>query len=492
MATNVAAESTRSRLSGGNGGDLRDWLRGADELGQLQTVRGADWDLEIGGITELVMRQSKPSCLLFDEIRGHAKGWRLVTNAFTSKELAARLLGLPDGLGPWEMTQAWREKTRHMPLIPVREVSDGPLMQNVYRGADIDLERFPTPRWHEKDGGRYLGTADMVVTRDPEDGQINVGAYRMMLQGKDKVGLYISPGHHGRLHRDKYFSRGEPMPVVAVFGAHPLLHLAASRGLPPYVNEYEWAGGVRGQAIDVIPGPITGLPMPADAEIVVEGFLHPDRLMDEGPFGEWTGYYASAVRKEPYVQVEAIYHRDDPIILGHCPGRPPHQTHIASSTILQATIMDALEAAGIPDVKAVACSPTASRGFLVVSIKPRYSGHAKQVGFVASQCRGGAYLGRYVVVVDEDIDPFNTDDVIWAIWSRSEPAESLDVIHNAWSTPLDPRISPDKRAKGEYSNSRLIIDATRPYSWRSQFPEPTGASPQLQAQLRAKWQDLLA
>jgi 4-hydroxy-3-polyprenylbenzoate decarboxylase len=473
--------------------DLRDWLGLADEIGQLREFNGAHWDLEIGGLTELVCRDfERPTCLLFDEIPGYPAGWRVMTNALISKELAALVLRLPPELTPLELVQAWRVKARAMRLTPVREVADGPILENVLRGADVDLWRFPTPRWHEKDGGRYLGTGDVVVTRDPETGQVNVGTYRMMIHDRDKIGLYISPGHHGRVHREKHFARGEPMPVVAAFGMDPLLHVAGSQGLPLSTNEYEWAGAVRGEPVEVIAGPVTGLPIPASAEIVVEGFVRPDRTLPEGPFGEFTGYYASAMREETYVQVEALYHRHDPIILGSPPVRPPSQNHHVTSVIREATVLDALEAAGVPDVQGVAFPPAAGAGLLVVAIKQRYAGHAKQAAMVAAQSRGGAYLGRYVVIVDEDIDPSNLDDVLWALWTRSDPEESLDLIHNCWSTPLDPRIPPHKRGVGDFTNSRLVIDATRPYHWRSQFPTVAVAGAELRAQLRKKWADQLA
>lgn len=175
-------------------------------------------------------------------------------------------------------------------------MAHGPVLENVQQGQDIDLWQFPTPRWHEQDGGRYFGTGDIVVTQDPEDGHLNVGTYRMMVMDRDKIGLYISPGHGGRGHREKCFARNQPMPVVAAFGQHPLLLLAGSLGLPVGMNEYEWVGGVRGAPVEVIRGEVTGLPMPADAEIVVEGYVYPSEMLDEGPFGEWTGYYASAMR----------------------------------------------------------------------------------------------------------------------------------------------------------------------------------------------------
>jgi UbiD family decarboxylase len=457
-------------------------------------VVGADWDLEIGGLTELVCHQARqPHCLLFDEIKDYPHGWRVLTNTSVTPALAAVTLGLPVGLTATELVQAWREKARRMRLTPVREVEDGAVYENVLRGADVDLYRFPTPRWHEEDGGRYLGTGDMVVTRDPDSGQINVGTYRMMVQARDKLGLYISPGHHGRLHRDKYFARGEPMPVVAVFGSDPLLFIAGAMRLPITMNEYEWVGAVRGAPVEVVRGAVTGLPIPAHAEIAIEGYVSPERLADEGPFGEFTGYYASGMRQEPYVQVETLYHRDQPIILGSPPMRPPSDSHYVRTVVLEGLIWDALETAGVPDVQGVAHTPAAGWGMLVISIKQRYGGHAKQAAMVAAQSSGGAYLGRYVVVVDEDIDPRNVDDVLWALWTRSDPEQSLDLIRGCWSTPLDPRIPPEKRGLRDYTNSRLIIDATRPFHWRDQFPPAVGASEELRAKIQEKWgQELLA
>jgi 4-hydroxy-3-polyprenylbenzoate decarboxylase len=472
--------------------DLRDWIGKADEIGLLRRVDGAHWDLEIGALTEMLHHHTpRPTAVLFDEIVGYPRGWRIVSNLFVHQELAAMSLGLPMYVSQGEFVQAWRRKSRTLRLTPPREVGDGPVMEHVRRGSDIDLWSFPTPRWHELDGGRYLGTGDAVITRDPETGQINLGTYRMMVQDRDKLGLYISPGHHGRIHRDKYFARGEAMPVAAVFGMDPLMYAAAGFGLPPTVDEYDWIGAVRGEPVEIIRGPVTGLPIPANAEIVAEGFMDPNSRMDEGPFGEFTGYYASAVRAEPYVQVEGLYHRNDPIILGSPPRRPPADYFHVRFTLLLGLIWDTLEAAGIPDVKGVAHIPAAGYGMLVISITQRYAGHAKQAAMIAAQSSGAAYLGRYIVVVDDDIDPYNVDDVLWAMWSRSDPEDSADLVRHCWSTPLDPRIPPEKRARGEFSNSRMIIDATRPFHWRNEFPAVVGATPELRARMRQKWGEAL-
>jgi 4-hydroxy-3-polyprenylbenzoate decarboxylase len=359
-------------------------------------------------------------------------------------------------------------------------------MENVLRGDAIDLEKFPAPLWHEDDGGRFMGTADLILTRDPDTAQLNVGTYRMQIQDRDKLGLYIAPAQHGRLHRDKYFERGQKMPVVAVFGMHPLLFVASGMKLPLGMNEYEWVGAVQGQPVEVVEGPITGLPFPANAEIVVEGFVDPQKMLEEGPFGEFTGYYASATRAETYVQVEAVYYRDNPIVLGYSPTRPPGESSYARRIIVDATTWEGLEQAGVPDVRGVATLPSAVNGFIVISLKQRYAGHAMQAGMIAAQTLG-LQLGRFVVVVDEDIDPTNVDEVLWAMWTRCDPSENVDIVRHCRSQPLDPRLPPEKRESRDYTASRMVIDATRPFHWRDQFPKVVGTSAELEAAMRQKW-----
>jgi 4-hydroxy-3-polyprenylbenzoate decarboxylase len=135
--------------------------------------------------------------------------------------------------------------------------------------------------------------------------------------------------------------------------------------------------------------------------------------------------------------------------------------------------------AGVPAVTAAWAHEVGNaRLFLVVAINQRYPGHAKQAGHIAAMCHVGAYLGRYVIVVDDDIDVSNMNEVMWALLTRSDPATSIDIIRNAWSTPLDPRIEPAKRAVGDFTNSRAVIDACRPFHWRDQFPEVTMPSPE--------------
>src|SRR6266550_5274294 len=252
-------------------------------------------------------------------------------------------------------------------------------------------------------GFRILANANATRTRlvdvlkDPDSDWVNLGTYRVMVHDAKRVGVYISPGKHGRQFRDAYFKRKEPCPILVVCGVDPLLFIASTLEVPQGVSEYDWAGGIRGEPYEVITEPITRLPMPASAEIVLAGFLHHDKQAPEGPFGEWTGYYASGERAEPVLEVEAIYHRDDPIILGVPPNKPPYEPHRYREYLRSALLLRELKAAGVPGVVDAHCFGVGGCRLLnAVSIEQRYAGHARQAGHVAARCRVGAYLGRIV------------------------------------------------------------------------------------------------
>ena len=468
--------------------DLREWISKAEGLEEVKTLKKCDWNLEIGAITELVARREDGPAVLFDEIKDYPKGYRVLSNSLSSRKRLALTLDMPAGETKMDFVRLWRERYKKIKPIPPKFVKDSPLLENVYRDKDIDLLKFPTPKWHELDGGRYIGTGSIDITRDPDEGWVNWGTYRVMIHDKDTVGFYISPGKHGRIQRDKYISTGRPCKIAMSFGHDPLVFLAGSIEVPYAIPEYEFIGGVRGEPLELIEGEYSGLPIPANAEIVVEGDVIFDQAKVEGPFGEWTGYYASAERPEPFVKVRRLYHRNNPIMLGSPPGRPPAELGWYRSYLRSALIWDEMEKAGVPDVKGVWLTVSGgSRLVLVVSIKQRYPGHAKQAAVVASQCHAGAYLGRYVIVVDDDIDPSNTDDMIWALASRSDPETDIDIIRRCWSGPLDPIIQPGKKG----FNSRAIIDACRPFEWLKDFPPVAESSKEVLDATARKWGKIL-
>jgi 4-hydroxy-3-polyprenylbenzoate decarboxylase len=429
---------------------------------------------------------------MFEQIQGYDPGFRVLVNGFGATDRIALTLGLPLGMSKVALSDAWRQKIKGLEPLPPREVADAPIFENVRRGDEVDLTIFPTPKWHPKDGGRYIGTGSFDITRDPDDGWVNLGTYRVMLHDARRVGYYISPGKHGRIQRQKYFDRGQRCPVAMVFGSDPLQFLASCTEVPYGVSEYDWVGGVRGEPCDIVRGPVTGLPIPADAEIVIEGFASTEELLDEGPFGEWTGYYGSDQRAEPVITVEALYYRNNPILVGSPPGQPPDEQARYRAVLRSALLRDELDKVGIPDVVgAWQHEVGGSRLFTVVAIQQRYPGHARQTLHVAAQCRAGAYAGRYTVVVDEDIDPSDLEEVMWALCTRSDPATSIDIIQRSWSTPLDPRIPPEKKAVRDFTNSRALIDATRPWEWRDQFPPINVPPREERAEARKRWGYLL-
>lgn len=207
-----------------------------------------------------------------------------------------------------------------------------------------------------------------------------------------------------------------------------------------------------------------------------------------GTFGEWLGYYGSEMDNTPVVRVERIYHRNDPILCCARPGRPPTDYSLANCVIIAAHIWDHVEKAGLPNVKGVWClEPGVGRLFNVISIKQAYPGHARQALYLASQVLGGAYIGRFVVVVDDDIDPTSTFDVLWAMATRCDPEKSIEILRRCWSGALDVAIAPENRGL----NSRALIDACKPYERRDEFPPVAESGEELKAKVREKWRDLI-
>ncbi|MFQ5851484.1 MAG: UbiD family decarboxylase [Candidatus Binatia bacterium] len=474
--------------------DLRDFIGQLEEVNEIQEVLGADWNLEIGTITELMSEREGPA-LLFDRIKGYLRGYRVVTSLISTPRRLAAALGLPLDIPALDVVRLVKERFETLkPTAPVW-VHSGPVEENALEGEEVDLLCFPAPKWHEKDGGRYLGTGCMVIMKDPDSDWVNVGTYRVQLHDQRTLGVYISPGHQGRWIREQYWAREQNCPVVVVFGCHPILWMPSFLALPWGTSEYAVAGGLLGRPAELIRGRYTDLPIPAHAEIAVEGEIPPVEVesRSEGPFGEWTGYYASGARNEAVIKVKRVIYRTDPIILGAPPLRPPGHAHAPTYLLAAANIWNELERVGVPDIRGVWQLRAGSRRYLtVISIRQRYAGHAKQAAMAAMSGPEGAYHGRFVVVVDDDIDPSQTDDVLWAMATRCDPATSIEIIRDCWSTPLDPIIHPDRRARQDFTNSRAVILACKPFSWYREFPLVNRASDNLRQAVLKKWQTLFA
>ncbi|HEX6004835.1 MAG TPA: UbiD family decarboxylase [Burkholderiales bacterium] len=478
----------------GNALDLRVWLDEARRLGELKDVRSADWNLELGAISEVNVRKDLPPALLFDEIKDYPRGFRVLTCSTASPARLSSILRF----GVETSHHALVQKLRGRPKTWQQEASrydpvtaeTGPVFENVQGEGKVNLEVFPAPLWHEKDGGRYIGTGCCVVTRDFDSNWVNVGTYRVMLHDRNHVGLDMVPGKHGAIQYDKYMKAGKPFPVAIVLGCDPLGYLISGIEVPFGMCEYNYIGAILGEPVALVKGPLTGLGFPAASEIVLEGWAHPGDERTEGPFGEFHGYYPGKAHSAPVVTVERVYYRDDPILLGSPPAKPPNDYSYSKAVMRSALLFDALAAAGVPDVHAVwAHEIGGARMFNVVAIKQRYAGHARQAGHILNQCGVGAYMSRYTVVVDEDIDPSNLQEVMWAVATRSDPEVDIDIIRRGMGSKNDPMYVAYRDA-APYS-SKAIIDACRPYDHLADFPDVAEASRALQDAVRAKWKDIL-
>ncbi len=471
------------------GQDLMSWLDQMDAAGELKRIEGADREEEIGGIVDIYQRKMGRPALLFDNVPGYQPGFRVLANLFVSVKRIALTLGLPENTSEVELVRFWRNYFKELPTIAPTPVNTGTVLENVFTGADIDLLKIPTPRWHEGDGGYYMGTACMVIMKDPDSGWINYGAYRVQVHDRAVASVMASKGKHGDIIMRKYHDRGEPCPIAVVVGVHPGLFAVAGVEVPYGKNEYDVAGGILNQSIRVIHGPKTGLPIPAEAEIAFEGFVHKDDRIDEGPLGEWTGYYAGGVKKEPAIRVETFMHRNAPILTGAIPAVPPNDDTFYRGTYRAGKVWHELEAAGVPEVQGVwSHEAGGSRMWLTVSIKQQYAGHSKQAGLIASQCHAGAYANRVVVVVDDDIDPADMNQVVWSICTRCDPRDDVEILKGCWSTSLDPMAYPPDHRN---MNSRMVIDACVPWNRKAGWPEIVRSSKPLDQRIRAKFAQYL-
>lgn len=475
--------------------DLREYLEQLEKLGELKRIQGASWEEDIGGITELMNERGGPA-LLFDEIPGYPKGYRVGSNLCDTPRQIAIAFGLDHKSSLYQMVEEWDGRVKACRPIPPEEVSSGPIFENVLVDNQVDLFRFPTPIWHQKDGGRYIGTGVCVIQKDPDTGFVNSGSYRVVIHDEKTCGVFMEHGRHGDVIRRKHWNRGQKCPVMISVGQDPILTEISGSTLyrcADGVSELAVAGYFQGSPYPVVRGQFTQIPIPAFSEIAIEGFIPSpdDKMLPEGPFGEWTGYYAHERRPETIVEVKAIYHRNDSIIYGSPPMRPIRSYTEFSSIDLRSKRR--LEEAGIAGIKGVF---SIRPNFHVVALRQMYAEHVEEAIRVLEP-GGDQYSGNHILVfVDDDIDITNAKEVLWAIASRCIPDQDVRVIPGTGIWQLDPRIppgqrsNPDKEGRKRYSAPNLVINACRPYDWIDQFPPVNMNSPEFRKQIQEKWKDL--
>lgn len=469
--------------------DLREFinrLRSEKELAEISAE--VDWKYEIGGIVRRNLDFDGPA-LLFKKIKGYHTS--LFTCGLSTYPRFSLALDLPRNLALEEIVSEFRKRIKK--TVKPQRVVTGPCKENIIKGNDIDLLGFPVPLWQERDGGRYLGTWHGVITRDPETGWMNGGMYRVMVHDRNTLGILIARDQHIGLHYEKYRKMNKPMPVAIVIGMDPILPLTFLTPFPTNADEYDFAGGIRGEAVDLVKCETTDLEVPASAEIVIEGEILPHERRIEGPFGEWMGHYGGKARPRPVMSVRCMTHRNNPIFRGTLEGKPVNEDHICTSVGLSALAYNYLtETLGMIGIRGVHF-PAVSGGWgmAIVSLNQHYPAHSRTVAHALLGSKMGAIL-KNVIIVDEDIDPYNLDEVWWSMVSRLQASRGMTILKRGKGAFMDP----SQLSELQGFSDTLMIEAVKPYEWQprsewgdERFPPTAYPSKEIMEAVERRWNE---
>jgi 2,5-furandicarboxylate decarboxylase 1 len=431
--------------------DFRDFLRLLEADGDLRRVtRTVDTRFEISAGMRR-MSDAKGPALLFENVKGHTMP--VVGGVFSTRSRALRAL---DVASHRDGNAKFIAGLNHQ--IDTKLVPDGPCQEVVLTGDDVDLDLLPLPVYSERDGGPYV-TVGLAISHDPHTGARNASVYRWMKVGKRQLAVmsHVFQGLGTQMARAEEL--GQPLEVAIANGVHPVLLYASQAKVPHGVDELGIAGGILGRPVEMVRCVSVDVQVPADSEIVIEGRILPGRRVGEGPFGEFTGYYGPA-EDNPVLQVTAVTTRRDPIFLAGLTGLPTTDNHVLKVFAYESNLLENLRRA-CPEVTDVCFPDWAGVQYTaVVGLKQRYKGQARHLIMTAL---GDPTHLKQVVVVDDDIDVYDTEAVNWAMITRGQPAEDIIVIPRVAGGPLDPS-APEKEVISVWG-----FDATRPTD--KVFPE---------------------
>jgi 4-hydroxy-3-polyprenylbenzoate decarboxylase len=448
--------------------DLREYIYRLEREKELQRVSTeVDWNLEIGAITRRALDLRAPAPL-FESIKGYPKGYRVLgnllgpTNPVTQGRFSLSM-DLPKDTPTLQVIDEFGDRIKK-PLKPKR-VKSGPCKENV-KTDSLDLLEFPIPLIHQTDGGRYIGTWHVDVTKDPEEGWVNWGMYRHMLHDKETMGWDPGIPGHAYAHYRKYEGRDEEMPFAMAIGTEPVSSIVAGAGFPWGVEERDMAGAIRGKPIEVVKCETVDLDVPATSEIVIEGIVKPHERRSEGPFGEWTGYCTAGARNRLVVHVTCISHREDPILTISNMGKPWDECGVIQSITQSANIASELRSRGLP-FKSVYTPPPVLA--VIVSTKSPYPGFEHTLASAIWSSRVAVQI-PYIIVVDEDVDVTSFVDVFWCLTSRMHPYHGITVESGTPSHELIPFLTPTERKRPDQIRShRALFNATFPPEWPNEM-----------------------
>lgn len=413
-----------------------------------------DPKFEISAILQHLENADQFPAVLFKHVKnmkGKSSDFQMVTNVFANRKKCALALDLPVTKSRMEVSLEYSKRQLNFIKPKVVSKKDAPVKGVVKVGDEVDLMELPVATHHEMDAGAYFTTT--VIAQDPDlNGNYNSSHHRMLIRNKNETGIYMSPRHLWNFYT-RAEERGEPLPMAQVIGHHPSWYLGSEKLIDGIaVNEYEIIGGILNEPLRVTPSEAYGerLMVPADAEIIVEGEILPNERDAEAPFGEFTGYYGPQ-KWCPIVKIKAITYRKQPIFQNIFVGHADNQ--IVGGIPKEGGVYKQIQSV-IPTVKAVHFPISGCCRFNVyVSIDKRNEGEAVSAALMTLPLFDEI---KHVIVVDEDIDVFNEREVLWAVATRLQADQGVNIIRNARGGTLDPsQITTTMGAK-------MIIDATIP------------------------------
>lgn len=409
------------------GEDFRGFLRLMEETregGFVRVTKEVDTRYEVAAIVTKLEQARRLPLLLFEKVKGHEMP--VAVNCYATRGRIAKALGVP---------QAELEKTvlhgYEHPIPPV-QVQEAPVHEVVITGEEVDLGSLPAMLYHQTDGAPYI-TAGIVFAKDPESGVYNLSYNRLMLKGKDRLGIFMTMGKHLHAIYSKMQRLERPLEVAISIGNHPAWAIGALAIGPYEEDELGIIGGLKGSPLEMVKCLTVDLMVPAGAEIILEGEIDPQLREEEGPFGEFTGY-ATRPGLSPVLKVKAITHRRDPIYQDICGGQ--HREHLTMATVpMEANYLRAVRGA-VPEVERVRMAAPFT---LVISIRKTYEGQARTAMLAAFAA--DLYL-KHCIVVDHDIDIADLQRVFWALATRVQAERDVFIIPRARGSSLDPSAEP--------------------------------------------------
>ncbi len=466
--------------------DIRQFIAALADTGEVVYVsEEVDFDLELRAIACRSREMGGP-IPLFEKIKGYPPGYRVFGPAEWGRSALAIALGLSPDVSWHDVNSELEQRLAH-PIKPV-VVSTGPCKENILKGKEVDLFRFPAPQFAPGDGGRMIGTLAIQIMKDPDSDWVNWGTYRMMIHDKRHTGMLLVSNQTGKMWREKFKPLQKPMPIAVAIGCDPCSHLAAAYALPMGVSEADYAGALKQEPVELVKCETNQLLVPANAEIILEGELLPDVELPEGPFCEWTSHETS-FDLSPVFRVNAITHRHDPILTAMVVSISPFEFSLPHLLGL-IRLRNVLKGTGLPVVD-IFSPPESNGACLVVAVKRQglYPNTPNQIANVVQSVQSGQ--SQMLIVVDEDVDIYNMTEVFHALSTRCHFGRGIIIRNHDMANELLPYLTPHDKAN--LLGATVVFNCTWPVDWlpqdipnkvafRSLYPK------KLQEKILSKWE----